>query len=153
MRVVYYKRRRLSIEDETALGGVEYVPLEELLAQTDFVSIHVPYGPETEKMIGNKELARMKPGAYLINTSRGGVVDEEALYNAHKNKRIAGAALDVYRYEPVPPDCPLLDLDNVVWTPHMSGGEPGFMLREVEDVLANIARVLRGEAPLGLVIP
>jgi len=153
MRVVYYKRRRLSIEDEIALGGVKYLPLDELLAQADFVSIHVPYGPETEKMIGSRELVKMKRRAYLINTSRGGVVDEEALYDALQKKRIAGAALDVYRYEPVPPDCPLLDLDNIVWTPHMSGGEPGFMLREVEDVLANIARVLRGEAPLGLVSP
>lgn len=151
MRVVYYKRRRLSTEEETELGGAEFLPLNELLAQADFVSIHVPYSSETEKMIGKKELARMKPSAYLINTSRGGVVDEEALYDALQSKRIAGAALDVYRYEPVPPNCPLLDLDNVLWTPHMSGGEPGFMLRDSEDVLANIARVLRGETPLGLV--
>ena len=77
----------------------------------------------------------------------------EALYDALRNKQIAGAALDVYRYEPVPANCPLLDLDNIVWTPHMSGGEPGFMLRDTEDVLANIARVWRGEAPLGLLNP
>ena len=153
MRLVYYKRHRLSVEDETAFGGAEYLPLDELLAQADFVSIHVPYGAETDKMIGRKELARMKPGAYLINTARGGVIDEEALYDALRSKRIAGAALDVYKYEPVPPNCPLLDLDNIVWTPHMSGGEPGFMLRDSEDVLANIARVLRGETPLGLVSP
>ncbi|MBI2320287.1 MAG: hypothetical protein HYU75_25615, partial [Betaproteobacteria bacterium] len=63
----------------------------------------------------------------------------------------AGAALDVYRYEPLPPGCPLLDLDNVLWTPHISGGEPEFMLREVEDVLASVGRVLRGETPTGLV--
>lgn len=153
MRVVYYKRQRLALEDEAALGAVEYLPLDELLAQADFVSIHVPYGPETDKMIGRKELARMKPGAYLINTARGGVIDEEGLYDAVRNKQIAGAALDVYRYEPVPSNCPLLDLDNIVWTPHMSGGEPGFMLRDTEDVLANIGRVLRGETPLGLVSP
>jgi phosphoglycerate dehydrogenase-like enzyme len=150
MRLVYYKRRRLPVEEETALA-VEYLALDELLAQADFVSIHVPYGPETDKMIGSNELARMKAGAYLINTARGGVVDEEALHNALRNKQIAGAALDVYRYEPVPPNCPLLDLDNIVWTPHMSGGEAGFMLRDTEDVLANIARILRGDAPLGLV--
>lgn len=153
MRVVYYKRQRLPADDEDAVGGVQYLPLDELLAQADFLSIHVPYSPNTDKMIGKSELAKMKPGAYLINASRGGVIDEEALYDALQSGRIAGAALDVYRYEPVPPNCPLLDLDNIVWTPHMSGGEPGFMLREVEDVLANIARVFRGDAPSGLVSP
>jgi phosphoglycerate dehydrogenase-like enzyme len=151
MRVLYYKRQRLSAEEEAALGGVQYVDLDGLLAQSDFVSVHVPYGKPTEKMIGREALNKMKRGAYLINTARGGIVDEEALYDALKSGHLAGAALDVYRYEPVPPDCPLLDLDNVLWTPHISGGEPEFMLRESEDVLANIARVLRGEAPTGLV--
>jgi phosphoglycerate dehydrogenase-like enzyme len=150
MRVLYYKRHPLSHEEEVALGGVQYVGFDELLAQADFVSIHVPYGKQTEKMIGREALHKMKRGAYLVNTARGGIVDEEALYEALKSGHLGGAALDVYRYEPVPPDCPLLDLDNVLWTPHISGGEPEFMLRETEDVLANIARVLRGEAPSGL---
>lgn len=152
MRVLYYKRKPLSTEEETALGGVRYANFDELLSQSDFVSIHVPYGKPTEKMIGREALAGMKRGAYLINTARGGIVDEEALYEALKGGHLSGAALDVYRYEPVPPDCPLLALDNVLWTPHISGGEPEFMLRDTEDVLANIARVLRGEAPSGLVI-
>lgn len=151
MRVLYYKRHRLSSEEEAALGGVRYVDFDELLAQADFVSIHAPYGKETEKMIGREAVGKMKRGAYLVNTARGGIVDEEALYEALKSGHLGGAALDVYRYEPVPPDCPLLDLDNVLWTPHISGGEPEFMVREVEDVLANIARVLRGEIPSGLV--
>ncbi len=151
MRVLYYKRHPLSNQEEAALGGVRYVDFDELLAQADFVSIHVPYGKQTEKMIGREALRKMKRGAYLVNTARGGIVDEEALYEALKSGHLGGAALDVYRYEPVPPDCPLLDLDNVLWTPHISGGEPEFMLREVEDVLANIARVLRGETPSGLV--
>ena len=153
MRVLYYKRQQLSKEEEGALGGVQYVDFDELLAQSDFVSIHVPYGKQTEKMMGREALRKMKRGAYLINTARGGIVDEEALYEALKSGHLGGAALDVYRYEPVPPDCPLLDLDNVLWTPHISGGEPEFMLREVDDVLANVARVLRGEAPTGLVSP
>ena len=151
MRVLYYKRHPLSTEEEAALGGVRYVDFDELLAQADFVSIHVPYGKDTEKMIGREALRKMKRGAYLVNTARGGIVDEEALYEALKSGHLAGAALDVYRYEPVPPDCPLLDLDNVLWTPHISGGEPEFMLREVEDVLANIARTLLGETLSGLV--
>lgn len=150
MRVLYTKRNRLSAADEKALGGVEYVSLDQLLAQSDFVSIHVPYGKETEKMIGQEALAKMKPDAYLVNSARGGIVDEVALYEALKNHRIAGAALDVYRFEPVPAQCPLLELDNVLWTPHISGGEPEFMIRESEDVLSNMARVLRGEKPIGL---
>ena len=153
MRVVYHKRRRLPAEEEVALGGVRYVSLDELLAEADFVSLHVPYGPATENMIGREALAKMKPGAFLVNTARGGLVDEEALYEALKSGRLAGAALDVYRHEPVPPDCPLLTLENVVWAPHTSGGEPAFLLREVEAVLGNVARVLRGEPPVGLVTP
>ena len=151
MAVVYYKRHRLSAREEAELGGVRYVTFDELLGQSDFVSVHVPYSPDTEKMIGRDALSRMKRGAYLINTSRGGIVDEVALYDALTSNHIAAAALDVYRYEPVPPDCPLLELDRMIWTPHMAGGEPEFLLREVEDVLANIARVSRGEDPLGLV--
>jgi phosphoglycerate dehydrogenase-like enzyme len=153
MRVLYYKRRRLPPETEAELGGVEYVALDRLLAESDFVSLHVPYGPATEKMIGPEALAKMKPGAFLINTARGGLVDEQALYEALRSGRLGGAGLDVYRYEPIPPDCPLLELDNVVWAPHTCGGEPAFLLREVETVMDNIARVLRGEPPVGLVSP
>jgi len=152
MRVVYFKRRRFAPQEEAALG-VESLPLDEFLAQADFISIHVPYNEQTEKMVNREFLAKMKPTAFLINTSRGGIVDEEALYQALKSSKIAGAALDVYRYEPIPPDCPLLDLPNVIWTPHMSGGEPEFMIREAEDVLSNIARVYHGEEPKGLVTP
>ena len=150
MRVTYFKRHRLSPEEEAALGGVEFRPLDELLAHADFLSIHVPYNAQTEKMVNREFLSKMKSTAFLINTSRGGIVDEQALYQALESGRIAGAALDVYRYEPVPPDCPLLDLTNVIWTPHMSGGEPEFMLREVEDVLSNLARVWHGDMPKGL---
>lgn len=152
-RVLYYKRHPFPREVEDQLGGARYAPLDELLAGSDFVSMHVPYNAETEKMVDRAFLAKMKPTAYFINTSRGGVVDERALYEALRSGRLAGAALDVYRYEPVPADCPLLDLDNVLWTPHMSGGQPEFMLREVEDVLANVARVLRGEPARDLVTP
>ncbi len=147
MRVLYYKRNRLSTEEEARLGGITYAPRETLLAAADFVSIHVPYEAATEKMVDADFLATMKKGAYLINSARGGIVDEQALFAALKSGHLAGAALDVYRYEPVPDDCPLLDLDNVLWTPHISGGRPEFMIRECEDVLSNIARALTG-APL-----
>jgi phosphoglycerate dehydrogenase-like enzyme len=151
MRVLYYKRTRLSAEQERAFGGVEYAPLDDLLAQSDFVSLHIPYGPPTEKFANAAFLAKMKQGAYLINTARGGILDEQALYESLQSGHLAGAALDVYRYEPVPPETPLLELDNIIWTPHTCGGEPEYMIREARDVLANIARAMRGEALEGRV--
>jgi phosphoglycerate dehydrogenase-like enzyme len=150
-RVLYFKRTRLSPQEESQYGGVSYAQLDELLAQADFVSLHVPYGKETEKFAGRAFFSKMKPGAYLINSARGGIVDEEALYESLKSGHLAGAALDVYRYEPVPPDCPLLELENVLWTPHISGGEPEYMIAEAEAVLTNIARVAQGGSPENLV--
>lgn len=153
MTVLYYKRNRLTPAEEAELGGVVYAPRDELLARSDFVSMHVPYEPATEKMVDADFLSRMKPCAYFINTARGGIVDERALHAALLSGHLAGAALDVYRYEPMPPDCPLLDLDNVLWSPHTAGGRPEFMIQESEDVLSNIARVLAGAAPNGQLSP
>lgn len=153
MSVLYFKRTPLAPAEEVALGGIEFVSREALLARSDFVTVQVPYGPRTEKLVDAAFLSAMKPGAYFINAARGGIVDERALFAALRRGHLAGAALDVHRYEPVPADCPLLDLDNVLWTPHLAGGRPEFMIRETEDVLANIARVLRGEAPVGRLCP
>ncbi|MBW1944152.1 MAG: hypothetical protein JRJ51_15150 [Deltaproteobacteria bacterium] len=151
MEILYYQRHRASQEREK-LVDAKYVPsLEELVQTADFTSIHVPYGPPTEKMFNAKILSQMKPTAYLISTSRGGIIDEKALYDVLRQKKIAGAALDVYRWEPVPSDCPLLDLDNVLWATHNAGGAGEFLLQEVHDVLANIARVIRKEEPEYLV--
>jgi len=99
-------------------GNVEAVPFEELLAASDFVSLHVPLRPDTRHMIGREQLRAMKDGAFLINTSRGGVVDEEALREALVNGKLAGAALDVYEREP-PADTSLTGLANVVCTSHI----------------------------------
>lgn len=151
MRVLYFKRTRLSLEEERNFGGVSYAPLNELLAQSDFVSLHVPYGKETEKFAGRDFFAKMKRGAYLINTARGGILDEVALYESLKAGHLGGAALDVYRYEPVPSNTPLLELENVLWTPHISGGDPNFMIDEAEAVLTNISKVFHGKAPQGLI--
>jgi phosphoglycerate dehydrogenase-like enzyme len=152
MRVLYFKRNRLSPEEESKFGGVSYTPLDELLPQSDFVSLHIPYGKNTEKFAGRQFLAKMKRGAYLINSARGGILDEVALYESLKSGHLAGAALDVYRYEPVPPDTPLLELENVLWTPHISGGEPDYMINETEAVLTNIADVVHGR-PVRSLIP
>lgn len=152
MRVLYYKRNRLSPEEESKFGGVSYALLDELLAQSDFVSLHIPYGKNTEKFAGREFLTKMKRGAYLINSARGGILDEVALYESLKSGHLAGAALDVYRYEPVPPDTPLLELENVLWTPHVSGGEPEYMINESEAVLTNIADIVHGR-PVQSLIP
>ena len=135
VRVLYYKRTPLSADEERGYGGISYAPLDDLLAESDFVSLHLPYTDATEKFAGAGFFSKMKRGATLINAARGGLVDEQALYASLKDGHLGGAALDVYRYEPMPPDCPLLTLDNVLWTPHIAGGEPDYMIVEFEAVL------------------
>lgn len=98
--------------------GVQPAALDELLTQADFISIHCPLTDETTGLIGKRELELMKPTAFLVNTSRGPVVDQDAITAALRARTLRGAALDVFREEPVPPDDPLLELDNVIVTPH-----------------------------------
>jgi phosphoglycerate dehydrogenase-like enzyme len=106
-------------EEKCRAAGVEYAGKEDLLRQADFVTIHVVLSPRTRGLIGATELSLMKPGAYLINTSRGPIIEEAALLAALSEKRIAGAGLDVFDIEPLPPGHPLRRLDNVVVTPHL----------------------------------
>jgi len=143
-RVLYYDVCRLSTETETACGMV-YASLEELLRQADIVSLHVPLMPGTRGLIGAEALAVMKPSAVLINTSRGGVVDESALIEALEKGVIASAGLDVFAKEPPDRDNPLLRMDNVVVTPHNGGGTVDTMKRIVGHAFDNILRVERGE--------
>jgi phosphoglycerate dehydrogenase-like enzyme len=145
MEVIYNKRSRLPRAIEEA-EGVTYAPKEQLLAEADFVLLAAPLTPETQNMIGAAELQLMKPSAYLVNISRGGVIDEAALVEALRARRIAGAGLDVFVYEPIPYDHPLLGCDNVILTPHIGGGTGGARDRQMGDVLANVQRLLRGEA-------
>ena len=105
-------------------AGVEFVALERLLAECDAISLHVAGRPETEGMIDAAALARMKPGALLVNTARGELVDEGALVEALRSGRIRAAGIDVYREEPLPPSHPLLGLDNVVLSPHVAYNTP-----------------------------
>lgn len=151
MNICYHQRRQLSEETEAEVDATYMPSLVELMQVSDFVSAHVPYNASTEKLIGAEALEAMKGDAYFINASRGGIVDEQALYAALKEGRIAGAGLDVYRWEPVPADCPLLKLDNVVWTTHNAGGSPYFMIEESRAVLENVARVREGRPPEGRV--
>jgi glycerate dehydrogenase len=124
------------------------VALEELLRESDAVTLHVPLTPATRHLIGTAELALMKPGAVLINTARGGVVDETALLAALQSGQLAGAALDVLGVEPPPADHPLLiaDLPNLIITPHVAWASRQAQQRLADEVIENIAAFLRGEA-------
>ncbi len=131
MNIIYHDPRRLAPEQERELDAT-WVPFEALFRNADFVSIHVNLTPQTRHLVGAAQLALMKPTAYLINSARGPLVDEGALVQALKQKRLAGAGLDVYEHEPRPhPD--LLEMSNVVCTPHM-----GSAARELREAMANV---------------
>lgn len=149
-RVLYYRRHRLSVGLETALR-ITYRTLDDLLAASDVVSLHTPLTPETTGLIGRRELDLMKPSAILINTARGAVVDEPALIDALRNKRLAGAGLDVVSTEPIEPNHPLLDLDNVVLTPHVGGVSAEASRFSIALSCANIRRVAQGQPPVNVV--
>jgi D-3-phosphoglycerate dehydrogenase len=129
-----------------ALGG-RYVSLEELFAEADFVTLHCPFNKETRHMIGEPQLARMKKTAFLVNLARGGVVDEEALYQCLVEKRIAGAAIDVLQTEPPRTDHPLVALDNVLFTPHIGGSTREAQKRGEWGAAEEVVRVLEGKTP------
>jgi phosphoglycerate dehydrogenase-like enzyme len=122
IKVLYYQRHRVSEEEELKLG-VQYLEFDDLLRKSDYISLHIPHTKENDKMFGKRELSLMKPTAFLINTSRGGVIDEDALHWALVNHIVTGAGLDVFREEPTPKENPLLGLDNIILTPHIAGGE------------------------------
>ncbi|KKM08790.1 hypothetical protein SY88_22030 [Clostridiales bacterium PH28_bin88] len=146
MRVLYHNRtRREDLEKEL---GLEYAPLDSLLQGADFVSLHLSLTPETRGIIGKRELALMKPEAILVNTARGGLVDQAALDWALKERRIAGAGLDVFEQEPMEARSPLVELDHVVLTPHISGATYEAIAAMGRVVAEDVVRVLRHELPL-----
>ncbi|MBT9165445.1 MAG: Glyoxylate/hydroxypyruvate reductase B [Chloroflexi bacterium] len=152
MQVLYYDKVRRP--DEERELGLEYVPdLIELLARADFVTLHIALTGETHHLIGAAELAAMKPTAILVNTSRGPVVDQKALYQALRSGRIFAAALDVTEIEPVPPDEPLLTLDNVIITPHIASASVTTRTKMASMAAANLIAGLRGEMPPQCVNP
>ena len=134
---------------EKELGACR-VPLDELLRESDIVSIHVPLLKSTRNLIGERELSLMKPTAVILNTSRGEIVDEVALCAALREKRIAGAGLDVYHQEPISLENPLLKLENVILTPHTAGHTYEGWFRRSRFAWENIQRVASGQTPLSL---
>jgi glyoxylate reductase len=151
MEVLYWGPRRKPERDEQDFG-LTYVPFEQLLARSDFVSLHPPLNDETRHMISDRELALMKPTAFLINTARGPIVDEAALIRALSKKRIAGAGLDVHEHEPKVA-LALRRMPNVVLTPHM--GSAVVSVREVmaNIVVDNILAILDGRPPPNCINP
>jgi len=133
--------------------GVTLVGLDELLGESDIVSLHAPLTEETEGMIGEEEFWKMKPGAYFINTARAGLTDEEALYRALKDGHLAGAALDVFLEEPPPPDHPLLSLPNVIATPHIGGNTAEVVIHQSHIVTEDLVRLFEGQRPHNVVNP
>ncbi|XP_028593364.2 putative 2-ketogluconate reductase isoform X1 [Podarcis muralis] len=143
MNILYHNRNRRNEADEQAVGAVYCPKLEDLLQRSDFVILTVNLSPQTQKLIGRKELELMKPTATLINISRGQVVDQDALVNALKNGVIKAAALDVTYPEPLPRDHALLHLKNVIITPHLGSATSKarylMMKNMVESILAGVS--------------
>jgi len=144
MRILYTSRQRCEIELEQSLG-MEFVTFEELLRLADFVTIHTPLSPETHHLFGAPQFEQMKRSAILINTSRGAIVDQEALYNALRNGKIATAAVDVTEPEPIPMDSPLLSLDNLIITPHIGSASLQTRQKMADMAIANLIAGLQGE--------
>ena len=149
-RLIYYDVNRLSPEDEKVLG-LTYRSLDEVIAQSDVITIHTPLAPQTENLINAERIAKMKPNVIIINVSRGAIVDEAALAKALKEKRIQGAGLDVYAEEPINAKNPLLDAPNIILTPHIAGATNESRARIGDMIIDNVVRVLRGEEPINIV--
>jgi glyoxylate reductase len=151
MRILYYSVDRPTPEQERELGA-QFVDRDTLLREADFLTLHVPLAPDTRHLIGAAELALMKPTAFLINTSRGSVVEEAALVQALQSKRIAGAGLDVFEFEPQI-DSALLAMPNVVVSPHIGTATGETRLAMAMTAADNLLAALAGERPPNLVNP
>jgi len=150
MKALYYDVKRNSQFEKEF--GAKYVNFNQLLKNSDFVTIHVPLLPSTKHLIGAKQFKMMKKSAYLINTSRGAVIDERALVKALKNKSLKGAAIDVFEFEPkvVPA---LKKLDNIIITPHIASGTEETRSKMSELAASNLIAGLEGKKPPNLVVP
>ena len=134
-------------DGRAAAIGAEYAELDALLRESDFVSVHLRLDPETTGLLSRERLGLMKPSAFLINTARGALVDQEALVDALRNGRLAGAGLDVFHQEPIPATDPLLALPNVVVTPHNAGTTEEVIALGLRRTVANVEHFLHGTPP------
>ena len=148
--ILYHKRNRLGAAEEASLG-LKYASFDELLRDSDVISIHVPLTDETRGLFGRETIAKMKKNAILVNVARGEIVDAQALADAIKEGRLAGAGIDVFYPEPIKPDSPLIGLPNVILTPHIAGATAECARRGVIYLGRNVARYLKGEKPINIV--
>lgn len=153
-KVIYHDITRADHISERALNA-RWVPMEELIATSDILSVHVPLTKSTANVINADSIARMKDGAVIINTARGGIVDEQALHDALVSGKLRGAGLDTFGQEPPDPANPLLKLDNVVLTPHAGGGVFDNVGNVARHSMGNMVKVLAGQAlsPADIVVP
>lgn len=154
VKIIYHSNRRADEETERSLRA-QKVSLDELLAQSDVLSIHVPENAVTRHMIDAAAIAKMKRSAIIVNTARGGVIDEKAMHEALASGRLRGAGLDVYESEPPAADNPLFKLDNVVVMPHSGGGVFNNVRKVMGHSLDNIRKVLAGQPlnPADVILP
>jgi len=151
MKLLYYDVvRQKQLEDEL---GIQYVELDKLLSESDFITIHTNLTPETRHLIGSKQFGRMKRTAIIVNTARGPIVDNMALYEALRDGTIAYAALDVTEPEPLPADHPLLTLDNVIVAPHIASASVATRTKMALMATDNLIAGLRSEMPPNPVNP
>ncbi len=150
-RVIAYNRRLNS--EKAREFGVEYCEIDTLFSEADVVSLHIPFTPATDKIVGEKFLGRMKNSAFLINTSRGGVVDEDALISVLQENRIAGAGLDVFSEEPIAPDHPFTKLENVVMTPHVAASTYESSVRTYRMAIDSVLDFMKGKTRDNLLNP
>jgi phosphoglycerate dehydrogenase-like enzyme len=154
MKIIAYDHRHTPEKTEAARRlGVEFVSFDDVAANSDFVSLHIPQTPENENLMNEAVFKKMKPSAILINTARGAMVDEDALYFALKNGVISGAALDVHKKEPFDPASPLLTLDNCILTTHNGVATKDARNRLIEISTRNILDFMAGKKPVGFVNP
>ncbi len=153
MNVIYTDTKRQSEEFEKELGVKYTGSLQELLESSDFVTVHVPLLPDTHHLIGAAEFTMMKSTAVFVNTSRGGVVDQRALYDVLKSRRIFAAGLDVTEVEPIPLDDPLLTLDNVIILPHIASASDATRRKMALMAADNLIAGLNGQIPPNCVNP
>lgn len=151
-RAAAFRMRLLCFEpypDQTLVDqlGIELVALDDLLKQSDFVTLHSPLTPQTRGLIDRRSLALMRRGSFLVNTARGGLIVEDDLCEALRSRHLAGAALDVFTHEPPPPDHPLFELDNVVLSPHAAALDTQAVIDMANAAAQNISDVLAGRWP------
>lgn len=136
-RVLYFDPMRLDLQEEKKLN-ITYLPFSDILKEVDILSLHCPLSSKTKGMIANNEISTLKPGSIIINTSRGGLIDEQALIEALKSGHLKGAGLDVFEKEPLSSNNPLLKMDNVILTPHVGGVTYEAFKKMIQEALQNI---------------